>query len=416
MISKNPFFRLLKSKNFLKLWGSQLFSQLTLNLINFIIILKIFEATQSTVAISLVWIFYILPALLLGPFAGTVVDLIDRRKILLWSTLIEAAVVLLYLLVKTKIWPIYGVVFLFSLIYQFYIPAEAATLPRVVPRSLLPPANTIFLFTIYGAVIVGFSLAGSIVRLIGGETPFIIASIFLLTASFLIFFLPKFALKKKNKIRDPQEFWQRFKDGYVFIRQQPVVLFPLLLLVLTQVIINPLILLAPSYVTQILGVDLLDAGLVFAFPFGIGAVLGAQGVVWALKRARKKRVINFSLFFAFICLFILGAVVPFLSLSVRLMIVLITVLVLGISYVGLIVPAQTIIQEQTPEDLRGRVFGALFFTTNLALVGSIFLNATLTDLLGVVLTIVAVSVVVGIVWVFSLKELYYYGVFVKKEK
>lgn len=408
-MNKNLLFEVLKVKNFLKLWGSQVFSQVTLNLINFVIILKIFEATGSTVAISLVWIFYVIPIIILGPFSGTIVDLIEKRKILFFTNLAEAVIVLFYLFVSAKIWPIYGIVLLYSLVFQLYIPAEAATLPKIVSKKLLPSANSFFLFTMYGAMLVGFSLAGPLVRILGRDTPFILASLLLLGAAMAAYFLPNFDGKKNNQINSPSEFWGQFKEGYSFIRGNPVILFPLILLVFAQVIVTPLILLVPSYATQILKMELLDVGLAIILPFGLGALTGIQLVVLFLRKIRKKRLINFALGWAAFWLFVLSAVVPHLEFG-RLFLAMISVFFLGLSYVALIIPSQTLVQEKTPEEFRGRVFGALGFLVNLAAILPILLTATIADIFGTTWTMFIFAVFMAVIWIYSWKKLNFIGV------
>lgn len=403
-MTQTTLLEVLKVKNFLKLWGSQVFSQVTLNLINFVIILKIFEATGSTVAISLVWIFYVIPIVILGPFSGTIVDFIEKRKILFFTNLAEAIIVLLYLFIKGQIWPIYGIVLLYSLVFQLYIPAEAATLPKVVSKKLLPSANSFFLFTMYGAILVGFSLAGPLVRILGRDMPFILASFLLLGAAAIVYFLPNFDGKKRNNIDSSSDFWNQFKEGYSFIRTNPVIFFPLILLVFAQVIVTPLILLVPSYATQILGLELLDVGLAIILPFGLGALIGIQLVVLLLRKVRKRRLINFALGWAAFWLFILSMVVPHLRFG-RLLLAMLSVFFLGLSYVALIVPSQTLVQEKTPEEFRGRVFGALGFLVNLAAILPILLTATIADVLGTTWTMFLFALIMAVLWLYSLKDL-----------
>ncbi len=112
---ESPFFEVLGIADFRKIWYSQILSQVTINFINFVLVLRVFEATGSTVAVSFVWIFYAIPAILLGPFSGTIVDLTDKRRILILTTILEAVIVLFYLFVKTKIWPLYSIIFLWTL-------------------------------------------------------------------------------------------------------------------------------------------------------------------------------------------------------------------------------------------------------------------------------------------------------------
>ncbi|MFZ5366406.1 MAG: MFS transporter [Patescibacteria group bacterium] len=401
---KNPFLEVLKIKNFQKIWGSQIFSQTTLTLINFVIILRIFEATHSTVAVSLVWIFYAIPAILLGPFSGTVVDLFQKRKVLMLTTFFEALIVLCYLLVKHKLWPIYSVVFFYSLVNQLYIPAEASTLPWVVPRNLLPVANSLFLFTVYGAFLLGFGLSGPVVRLIGREAPFILGFSLLIFASLLVSNLPK--EESKKKIGDIQDFLLRVKEGYLFIKSQPMILFPLLLLVFSQVIVGIIAVLSPSLATEVLSINLLDAGPILILPAGFGAITGALGITTLLRRkVRKKRIISFGLFLSAVSLLSIATIVPFLG-NLRILVALGTAFLLGISFVSIIIPVQTLLQEKTPEDKRGRVFGVLGFAITLASILPILLTATITDVLGVNFMLGIIAIIIGAVWIYSLRESY----------
>lgn len=406
---KNPFIQVLKIKNFLKVWGSQLFSQITLNLVNFVIIIRIYEKTQSTVAVALVWVFYAFPAIIFGPFSGTLIDLLEKRKTLIWTNLSQAAIVLGYLLVRQKVWPMYTIVFLYSLVNQLYIPAEASALPGVVPRKFYPAANSIFMFTLYGSFLAGFTLAGPLVKVAGSEAPFFIASVLLGLAALSAYLLPAGLKPLKGeikKINHFNEFWSKVKEGYVFIKGHPLVLFPLLLIVLSEIITGIIAVLAPSFAADVLAIDLLDAGLVLVTPAGLGALIGAQGVVWALKKGkRKKQVITLGLFLASLVLFCLGLVVPNLVYA-RIPLTIVLVFFMGISFVALIIPTQTLIQESTPEKLRGRVFGVLGFMITVAAILPVLLTATIADLLGVSWIIVLVGLLIGVLGIYSLKEPY----------
>jgi len=214
MLKGNIFAQVLRNPDFRKLWGSQLFSQVTINMINFLIILRIFEATHSTVAVSLVWIFYAIPAILLGPFSGTISDLLEKRKIMIWTNILEGVIVLLYIFVRDKIWTIYSIIFLYSLVNQLYVPAESSTLPNIVPKKLYPSANSIFVFTVYGSFLAGYTLAGPLLRLVGNDIPFFLGAILLVIAGISVSLLPK-GIKGCEKVHDIQDFWQRVKEGYL---------------------------------------------------------------------------------------------------------------------------------------------------------------------------------------------------------
>jgi MFS family permease len=403
MNKNNPFLELFRNHNFLNIWSSQILSQVTIFLVNFLIILRIFEVTRSSVAVSLVWVFYAMPAIILGPFAGTITDTISKRKILILTTFIEGIAVLGYLLVRERTWPIYTIIFIYSLVNQLYTPAEASTLPAVVSKKLLPIANSLFLFTVYGAMLVGFGLSGPLTRLVGQEWPFVIAASLLFLASYFVSKLPK---DGDGELGDLSDFWIRAKEGYIYIKERPLVLFPLLLLVGAQVFASVITVIAPSYATEALHLDLRDAGPIFVVPLAIGAVFAAYIINrFLITKFRKKRIISFGLLIGSIGFLVLGFLVPFLG-SLKIIIAEIAILLLGVSLVSILIPVQTLIQETTPEEFRGRVFGVLGFTITLASVLPVLLVAAIADVLGANIVMGIIGIAVVIITYYARKELY----------
>jgi MFS family permease len=399
-MKSDKYFKVLKNKDFLKLWGSQVFSQLALNMINFILVLKIFDQTGSTIAVSLVLIFYALPAIILGPFSGTLVDLWDKRKLLMLTNALQGAVILFYIPLKELIWPIYSIIFLYSFVNQFYLPSEAATLPGIVAKEDLPTANSIFLFSVYGAFVGGYGLAGPAVRLAGWESPFLVGAAMLWFACLFVSFLPIGKKKQRNEIENFAEFWLHLKEGYQFIRSEPLVFLPSLLLVFSQILISTTAILFPSFATQILMIDIRDLSLTLIVPAGIGAFLGAATVVRRVGRVRKKTLIEFGIFLASFCLFLLAFLIPRIAYY-RLAITGLIMFFLGIAFVFFAIPTQTLIQEHTPQDLRGRVFGVLGFMTTLGMTVPILVVATIADIFGATWMIFFAAFLVAIVGFYS---------------
>ena len=131
----SDFHPLLRNKNFRLLWASQGLSQLTINMLNFLFLVRVFSETGSNMAIALLWVSYSLPAIIIGPIAAASVDIVDRRKLLMITNFLQAMVVLLYgYSHRTDIFLTYFVVFLYSFLNQFYVPAELASLPSLVNK------------------------------------------------------------------------------------------------------------------------------------------------------------------------------------------------------------------------------------------------------------------------------------------
>lgn len=409
LIKKSYFLKIIREKNFLKIWSSQLLSQITTNLINFILILKIFEKTHSAVAVSMVWFFYALPAILVGPFSGTIIDLMDKRKILIVTNLAQAVIVLGYLLSSERVLIIYPIVFLYSLVNQLYLPAEGSTMPLLVPKNFYPFANSIFLFTAYGSFIAGFTIAGPLVKSLGQEMPFYLSSLFLFLAAFSVFLLPKTLASVNGKIGDYNDFINKVKEGYVFIKKNKMVLLPLILIAISQIILGILGLVVPLYATKILLLRLVDSALVLISPAGLGAIIGSGLLVkYLINKIRKKRIITFGLFLGSFALFSLGYIVPHLSI-VKIGLAMICSFILGISFVCLLIPSQTLIRDMTPNSFLGRTYGVLGFLITVASILPILLSGTVAELLGVKSIFLTISLVLGgLGFYISKKETYEY--------
>ncbi|KKS90545.1 MAG: Major facilitator superfamily [Microgenomates group bacterium GW2011_GWA2_44_7] len=375
------FNQLFKNANFLRLWFSQIASQVTINMVNFALIARIFENTGSSVAVSFLWITYGLPALLIGPIVGPLIDLASKRKILIVTNLLQAVAIFSYHLFKQKLFPLYTIVFVYSLLDQFYMPAEGASIPYHVPKKLLPVANSLYSLTFQAALLFGFALSGPLIVAFGADMPFVLGSILLILAALSVYKLPK----KENgqRHRSFGAYWQDLTYGYSYVRHQPFILFPIILIMGFQTGFSIIAVIFPSYINDVLHLAIRDASWVLVIPGGIGALLAAFYILpKVLGSVRKIKVIELGLLAACACLLSLGIVVPTLGGIVRSGVASLSAVLGGIAGILLLVPANTVIQEQTPPSMRGRIYGSLTFLLTIAVVAPTLLAATISDVVG----------------------------------
>jgi MFS family permease len=384
----NEFRPVLKNKNFDYIWISQIFSQLTINIMNFVFLIRLFEVTKSAISTSFLWVAYALPGILIGPFASGVVDLIDRRTMLIVTNFLQSLTILLYALSpKPNIFLIYEVVFIYSLINQFYVPAEASTLPSVLHKEKLTHGNSLFFLTQQGSIIVGFGVAGLLNGFLGFNNTLFICSLFLFVAFISTVFLPR--LRPNNLIPKKFEttvfrFFRHISEGYSFIKNEHKILGPFMLLILFQVSLQVIVVQVPVLAVDILHIPLNSAGFLILVPAGIGAMLSAFTLPRLTKvRFRKKDVIDGSLLTIGIALLFLEYIFPLFNYNLHIILSSISIFALGMGFVGVLVPSQTFLQEYTPENLRGRVFGNFWFLVTAASVVPVVFSGTIVEFLGV---------------------------------
>jgi len=136
-------FRVLKSSAFRNLWVGGMISTVGDMALLIALPYHVYNLTRSMLATGGTFIAQVLPRLVLGSMAGVFVDRWDRKMI---ACDIARAVVLLPLLIVQRpelVWLVYAVVLAESILSQFFAPAYAALLPRVVERDALVAANSL---------------------------------------------------------------------------------------------------------------------------------------------------------------------------------------------------------------------------------------------------------------------------------
>ena len=112
---------------------------------------------KANVAIAGVFIVRLVPAVLLGPFAGVIVDRFDRRRLMVTCDVLRFALFISIPLVRTYWW-LYTATVLIESVTLFWGPAKEATVPNLVPRDRLEAANQVSLLAAYGTAPVAAAL------------------------------------------------------------------------------------------------------------------------------------------------------------------------------------------------------------------------------------------------------------------
>lgn len=386
----------LRNPNFLALWIGQIFSQLADRIIFVVFIILIVQHFGAEGRYkSFLYIAFTIPAILLTAVAGVFVDRWPRRAVLVTTNLLRALLVALipWASEASGGWAIYLVAFLISMATQFFVPAEAATIPMIVNRSSLLMANSLFTTTMMGSVIFGFALGDPLINIFSlGKVHWAITALFLLASLSLAFVRPAAAcaLEDGNKpAASMKDSFARFKheiqDGVSYIRENPLVRNAMLKLAILFSSMVALCLLFISFAEAYLFDNPQVAAQKFAYIIafsGVGMVMGAFWVGHSFHHARR----GLMVFGGFLCvglslvLLTLGiGLIPkqdyalhlprfttsFLYMdefrfTMRMLYTYALSMIMGVGASFIAIPLQAVLQELIPEDKRGKVFGVQF--------------------------------------------------------
>lgn len=384
--TERGFLPVLRNRNFLALWSGQVFSQLAdkVYLVLMIALVDLrFQAAGQTISgwVSAIMVAFTIPAVLFGAAAGVFVDRWSKKAVLVVTNLLRGGLVLLLPLL---LWLANGInvgqlplgfclmlliTFLVSTLTQFFAPAEQASIPLIVERHHLLSANSLYTTTMMASVIIGFAvgepllaLADALVSNLGGGVgigkELVVGGSYAIAG--LILLLLRTGEKTDANDHEPPHPLEDLRDGLRYIKHQPSVRNALIQLVILFSISAALAVLAVRLAEVLPGIRASQFGFLLAAA-GVGMAAGATAVGHLghrLSHTQLSLIGSVGIAASLICL-------SLFTHQLWLAMLLITLLGLFAAVVG--VPMQTTIQAETPEEMRGKVFGLQNNAINIAL-------------------------------------------------
>lgn len=384
---------------FLFLWLGQIFSQIAINMMNFILILRSYELTFSSTAVSGLILFINLPMITLGLLAGGYVDRINKKSVLILTNVLRS-ILMLSLIVSINTLPlIYFIVLLVSTVTLFFVPAEVSTIPQIVPKKMLLWANAIFTISLYSSILVGYILAGPFIKILGFSNALLFLSALFLIAGFFVSVLPKdTAGPKQVKSVLLNDITKDLYGAYQLLKRSKVVLESLLLLTFSQGMISVLAVIIPGYAKKILAIDVEDVSFFILAPAALGMVLGAIVLSNIGHKFSKRFLINFGTLLSGIAIFAMpfsnrlvskfwvirvNDMLPEALTIDHLHIVIFLAVLLGFANALITISANTALQDKTHIDFLGRVYGAFTSLSALFSIIPAFVVGGLADIFNV---------------------------------
>ncbi len=412
-----------RNRPFLLLWLAQAATQIGGNMVIFGLTVIISKSTGSTTAVSALILTFLLPAVLFSALAGVFVDRLDRRKVLVSTNILRGLAFVAIYFVGDHLLLLYLLNITVSTITVFFSPAEAAMIPMLVPRRQLMSANGIFTLTLNAAFAVGFTLLGPlIVKIAGAPALIAVVAVLYFIAAVFCWTLPPAppAIREAGpesaggRAREARAAMQtvsaQLREGLAFIGAHPEVRWSLSYLAIAASLVGVLGVLGPAFAQKTLGLSPEDF-VVIVLPLGVGIVMGILLLNAYGRLVPRRRVIEGGLIAlgtllatmalsgrlsAFLDRTVSGTGLPDLSLLTSLLSIVVGVAFFaGIAYACVAIPAQTQLQEDLPDDVRGRVFGVLNMLVSVASFLPILIVGPLGDLIGTTAVLVSVAVLIG---------------------
>ena len=333
-------------RDFRLYWASLLISNIgtwmQMTAINWLL----YQLTASPVQLGLNGVFRAVPAIALGLFSGTFVDRYDRRRLLLWTQavlgLLAFGLGILDQSGKIQPWQIYTLTFVSATVGSLDGPARQALFPSLVPRSALPSAVALNSLLWKGAALLGPSLGGIAISMMGVSGAFYAnaASFFVVVIALLMMHTSSLGGEKRRA------FFKETQEGLTYIVTQPVILGVMIMEGVSSVfgLDNAMLTIFASDIFRVgaQGFGFLQSAR------GLGAVVGSTLFIGAGQRPAQGKIL-------FASAVVYGIGFALFGLAPSFVIALLLLAVVGATDTVWGAARGTILQLLTPENFRGRV-------------------------------------------------------------
>ncbi|HEY2390471.1 MAG TPA: MFS transporter [Candidatus Angelobacter sp.] len=362
-------------KPFRTLWMAQLVSVFGDFLALFgVISLITFRWHGTAVQVTTITMAFVLPIALIGPVAGVFVDHWNVKRLMIASDLIRAGLILMLLFVQ-NVSQIAIILFAISVVSSFFTPAQSVTMRTVIPAEGLLPANALMSQAFYLVRLASPLIAGMLVAWLTEKACFYLdAASFIFSATMisrLAINRPARAQAEKNI----KSLTQDFLAGNKFIFTHAGLAFVFLAMAIAMFIMSSFSPLISIYIR-----DSLQAGPrmfgVISSMVGVGMILGSMLVTRLVRSRSKSHVVLGGLFSLGLGALLLGGFhnIPMAALSTFTM---------GFAIAFILVPAQTMSQQETPPDMVGRVSSTFMSLISFSQVFGLLLSGYLAQILGI---------------------------------
>ena len=374
------------NKNFFLLWQGQFVSQLGSQAFAIAMMFWVKHQTGSASLMGILMMVSMLPAVLLGPMAGTLADHYSRKKIIVLSDIIRGIPVLLLAAIifflpesiELGLVSLFIVTIIIGIINSIFNPAILAAIPDIVPEEKVAAANSLSQGTRQVSLFIGQALGGFLFVVFGAPMLFLIDGISYIFSGFSETFM-KIPQKLPEKASSWREKLKQFKDDTLFGLKYSWSNRGLRALFFNAAFLNffvmPIIILLPFYVEDYLGATPDWYGYILG-AFGFGSLIGF-GIAGAIKIPQK---LKSSIFLG--VLILNSACFALLATLTSALHALLLMILIGIFNGFFNINLITILQLAIPGDLRGRVFGVLITLTHGLMPISMGLAGIVFDLIG----------------------------------
>ena len=306
-----------------------------------------FEMHGTPTQVAGILIAFLVPLAVVSPIAGVFVDKWNVKATLIASDVIRGLLIVILLFAR-DLWAIYAVFFILAAVSAFFIPAQTVALRSLAPPGGLMAANALMQQAAQLSMIVAPTAAGSLVEFLGSNLCFGFDIFSFFFSAGLVMTL---TIKREGAQTNAHSVLESLKQGFRFIFSHAAISFVLVAMASGMFALRSFGALLSVYVRDVLAREASTFGILNSAS-GIGMLIGGLLVRKFSTRGTPQHMVVGGIAGMGVAVFITALFGTVFTTGLGM-------LFLGFSAAFLMVTAQTLLQQETPPDMLGRVSSAL---------------------------------------------------------
>jgi MFS family permease len=354
------------NKNFFLLWTGKIVSQVGDKFYGIALAWWILQRTNSPMAMGLFMAASTLPGLILGPFAGTLIDRWNRKHIIIISDVVRGLLVMVTALLSAwdilALWHIFLAAIVISLASAFFDPTAQAIIPQLVTKDQLSRANALGEMVTAFSMIIGPVFGALSLSLLGFTWVFLINGLSYLVSAFFECFITLPC--SRNSSMKKSNLWFEMKEGLKFLYHRPNLIIVISIIGITHLFVGCLMVVLPFLAKELGGNTVQNLGNL-EMMLGSGMFLGATYIHGKIKNITQERNLFRIIFLMGVLFTSIGLTKYMINLS--LLPYLLLIFLVGTAIANASICWRSLLQLHTPAHMTGRVFSISSMVGNVSL-------------------------------------------------
>jgi len=332
-----------------------------------------FELHGTPTQVSMILVSYLAPLAIISPVAGVFVDKWNVKWTMIASDLIRAVLVLVLVVVKPNLTVIYGTFLALSSVSSFFVPAQSVAVKAIAPAAGLMAVNALMSQAIQGSQIISPAVSGLLVQWFGATSCFLFDSFsFLFSAAMVM----SIAIRRESAPGAAAgSILSSLLQGFRFIFTNSAISFVMISMTAGMFAVRCFGALLSVYVRDVLLSTAALFGILNSL-IGIGMITGTQMIHRFAAKISKERLVIYGLTGMGVAVFFTAAFGVVATTAIGM-------LALGFGAAQIFIPAQTLLQQETPPEMLGRVSSSLMSLLAVSQVVAMFVAGPVAERAGI---------------------------------